>query len=77
MARRERLEKHWRDWAGASACPVDDDPEKHGTSVVALLLRVARHAEVFVGRIARDQAGLGGAADNIAEVREPSYKACC
>lgn len=65
-----RLVGHWKDWAGGSANPIDDDPQRHGTSVVSLLLRVARHTEVFVGRIARDQAGLNGATDNIVKVRK-------
>ncbi|KAL8364562.1 hypothetical protein RB595_003717 [Gaeumannomyces hyphopodioides] len=68
-----RLEGHWRDWVAASTSPIDDDPKRHGTSVVSLLLRVARHAEIFVGRIARNQAGLNGATDNI--VNAISYAA--
>jgi len=62
-----RLEGHWKDWAGNSPCPIDEDPGQHGTSAVALLLRVARHAEIFVSRIARDQDELKGAEDSIAK----------
>ncbi|KAB5536136.1 peptidase S8/S53 domain-containing protein [Coniochaeta sp. 2T2.1] len=68
-----RLEGHWKDWVGASTLPIDDDPKQHGTLAVSLLLRVARHTEVFVARIARDQEGLKVATDNI--VKAISYAA--
>ena len=61
--------KHWKDWVSGKVQPIDEDHGAHGTSTVALLLRVARHAEVFVGRIARDKHGLRGATNNIVEVR--------
>jgi hypothetical protein len=63
-----RLEGHWHDWAGNSGFPVDEDAQRHGTTLIALLLRVARHAEVFVGRIAKDKSCLEGATENIVKV---------
>ncbi len=57
--------------------PIDEDPEQHGTAAVALLLRVARHAEIFVGRIAKNQAGLNEAEDNIVEVRTTNSLGVC
>ncbi|RSM17130.1 hypothetical protein CDV31_004023 [Fusarium ambrosium] len=62
-----RLQGHWCDWAGKSTHPIDEDAQQHGTSTAALLLRVARHAEVFVGRVAKDQKHLNGATNNIVD----------
>ena len=68
-----RLKNHWYDWSGNSKEPIDQDPARHGTALVALLLRVALHAEVFVGRVAKDESELGRAraAENISTVWMP------
>jgi hypothetical protein len=66
-----RLVGHWYDWAGDSGKPIDEDTSKHGTALVALLLRVALHAEVFVGRVAKDKNGLQDAAKKISDVEIP------
>lgn len=71
-----RLIGHWKDWAGNSTFPVDDDPKRHGTMTTALLLRVARHAEVFVARIAKDQVELRTSMKNIASVRHIPRAIC-
>ncbi|KLU90810.1 hypothetical protein MAPG_10661 [Magnaporthiopsis poae ATCC 64411] len=51
----------WKDYVGDSSEPVDDDGEKHGTAVAALLLRTATHADVYVIRIAENQKKLSEA----------------
>ncbi|RYP49320.1 hypothetical protein DL768_004945 [Monosporascus sp. mg162] len=61
---------HWHDFVGESAQPVDEDRNAHGTAVVSLLLRVARHADVFVGRIAKNSESLIHAASNVAKAIE-------
>ncbi len=70
-----RLVGHWHDWAGGSPVPVDEDVNRHGTSTAALLLRVASHAEVFVGRIAKDSRDLNRAMQNIVDVSSSSLAA--
>jgi hypothetical protein len=67
-----RLVGHWHDWAGDSQEPIDEDPTSHGTALVALLLRVAIHAEIFVGRVVKDKNGLYHAEKSISEVINPS-----
>ncbi|KAE8447647.1 hypothetical protein EG329_010618 [Mollisiaceae sp. DMI_Dod_QoI] len=62
-----RLIDHWHDWSGTSKVAIDEDPGKHGTALVALLLRVALHAEVFVGRVAKDEGELGHATEKISQ----------
>ncbi|GAP85568.1 putative serine protease [Rosellinia necatrix] len=61
---------NWRDFVGTAKQPVDDDQQGHGTSVVSLLLRTARCADVFVGRIAKSAQDLHLAGDKIAEAIE-------
>lgn len=68
-----RLNDHWKDFWENSANPVDGDKKKHGTALAALLLRVASHAAVFVGRIAKNQAGLSSATKNISKVEDAVY----
>lgn len=61
-----RLKGRWFDCAGDAEEPVDDDQQKHGTAVAGLLLRVAKHASVYVIRVAKDSTSL--VADNVAKV---------
>lgn len=63
-----RLCRHWHDWAGDSVHPIDQDSSKHGTVLFALLMRIAPHAEIFVGRVAKSKGGIQTSADSIAEV---------
>jgi hypothetical protein len=64
-----RLKGHWRDWTDNSTDPIDEDPQQHGTSVAAILLRIAGNGEVFVGRVTKNQRDLNGATANIVNVR--------
>ncbi|KXX82245.1 Ankyrin-3 [Madurella mycetomatis] len=56
---------HWRDFAANELLPVDEDG--HGTAVVTTLLRTARNAEIFVGRVAAKRSDLANCAQNVAE----------
>lgn len=62
------LKKRWKDWVSGSPEPVDEDTGQHGTATAALLLRVAKHAEVYIGRVIKDTDGLSSAQGAIAEV---------
>ena len=64
----DRLEGHWFDCLGESDKPVDEDPERHGTAMVALLLRLLPNAEIYVVRVARDAEGLSTAKGSIEDV---------
>lgn len=64
----ERLEGHWVDYMEESNDMVDEDPDKHGTAMVALLLRLLPHAEIFVFRVAKNKDDLGTAQKRIALV---------
>ncbi|KAI1175958.1 peptidase S8/S53 domain-containing protein [Nemania sp. FL0916] len=57
---------HWYDFVGAAKQPIDEDEQGHGTAVVSILLRVAQHASVFVGRIAKSSQDLHLAGGNVA-----------
>lgn len=57
---------HWRDFAGSEQLPVDADG--HGTAVVTTLLRAARNAEVYVGRVAEKRPDLSSCAQNVVDV---------
>lgn len=48
-----RLDGHWFDCLGESNEPIDEDLGRHGTAMVALLLRLLPHAEIYVVRVAR------------------------
>ncbi|KAL7810618.1 serine protease [Trichoderma gracile] len=60
-----RLTHHWHDFQEASSEPIDEDPKQHGTALTALLLRVALHADIFVGRVAKHEKGLSQSTHNI------------
>lgn len=62
------LKGRWHDFVEDSKTPVDEDTGRHGTALVALLLRVAIHAEVFVARVARNKDGLQIAENSISRV---------
>lgn len=70
-----RLNGHWKDFWETSAKPLDEDKKQHGTALAALLLRVAFHAAVFVGRVAKNEAGLSQATQNISQVKGAVYYA--
>lgn len=70
----KRLEGHWFDCLGESPEPVDEDPDRHGTSMVALLLRLLPNAEVYVVRVARNAEGLFTAKQSIAHVTGPRLR---
>lgn len=63
---RKRRIKKWRDWAENSDIPVDENG--HGTHTVALVMKVAPTADIYVARIAKDRSSLRGATGSIAEV---------
>ncbi|PTB66171.1 serine protease [Trichoderma citrinoviride] len=60
-----RLAAHWHDFQEASPEPIDEDMNQHGTALTALLLRVALHADIFVGRVAKHERGLFESTHNI------------
>ncbi|RKK64379.1 hypothetical protein BFJ69_g16745 [Fusarium oxysporum] len=62
----ERLDGHWLDCVEGSDDMVDEDPDKHGTAMVTLLLRLLPHAEIFVFRVAKNKDDLGMAQNRIA-----------
>ncbi|KAK2480526.1 hypothetical protein H9L39_06165 [Fusarium oxysporum f. sp. albedinis] len=62
----ERLDGHWLDCVEGSDDMVDEDPDKHGTAMVTLLLRLIPHAEIFVFRVAKNKDDLGMAQNRIA-----------
>ncbi len=64
----ERLQGHWFDCLGESDELVDQDPQRHGTAMVALVLRLLPNAEIYVVRVARDSKDLSIARDKIADV---------
>ena len=64
-----RLDTHWHDFQEASPEPIDEDMNQHGTALTALLLRVALHADIFVGRVAKHEKGLVESTQNISRVR--------
>ena len=63
---------HWHDFTGAESSPVDQDTNQHGTMVSLLLLRVAKNAEIFVGRISKTASELESAAANVEKVDVPA-----
>jgi hypothetical protein len=63
-----RIKGHWQDFVESQKKPVDEDKGQHGTMVALLLLRVAKHAEIFIARIASTSSELQGSGDNIAKV---------
>lgn len=70
----ERLDNHWLDFVEESDEVVDEDPERHGTAMLALLLRLLPpDAEVFVVRVAKNAEDLGVAQDRIARVIRPQH----
>lgn len=65
---RDNLLGRWWDCLNESEEPVDDDCDRHGTALTALMLRLAPGAEVYVVRIAKNMAGLSAAEATIAKV---------
>ncbi|KAF2191249.1 subtilisin-like protein [Zopfia rhizophila CBS 207.26] len=61
-----QMRKRWRDFAGVSQGPVDEDKGQHGTRIVNLLHDILPKFEIFVGRVTIDKNGLADAKDNIA-----------
>jgi hypothetical protein len=65
-AQRRRRVKGWRDWAEKSETPVDENG--HGTHTLALLMKVAPMADLYVARIAKDRTSLKSAVNSVSEV---------
>ncbi|KAH7133081.1 hypothetical protein B0J13DRAFT_93100 [Dactylonectria estremocensis] len=63
----ERLNGHWFDCVAGSDEIIDEDPGRHGTSVLALLLRLLPSADIFIARIAKHTDDLAIAQERIAE----------
>ncbi|KAI9833799.1 MAG: hypothetical protein M1819_003534 [Sarea resinae] len=70
-SRSNRL-KEWKDWVDDS--PTPEDCNGHGTHVVSLVMKTAPTADIYVARVAKDTAGLHGAADRIADAIEWAVK---
>ncbi|PKK48405.1 hypothetical protein CI102_8124 [Trichoderma harzianum] len=62
---RKRRIKGWKDYAEKNSTPVDSSG--HGTHTLALIMKVAPTADIYVARIAKDRAGLQNSAENIAQ----------
>ena len=58
--------KHWKDWVHDSA--DFEDCAGHGTHAVALVMRMAPAADIFIARVAEDRGKLEGASDAIVKV---------
>jgi hypothetical protein len=65
---RDDLLDRWMDCFCASDEPIDDDKDRHGTALAALMLRLLPGAELFIVRVAKDADGLSKAEATIAEV---------
>jgi subtilisin family serine protease len=63
---RSRQVRDWKDFASNSSSPEDFDG--HGTHVVALAMKMAPFADIYVARVAQDTKKLQGAGENIAKV---------
>ena len=59
----------WYDCVDGASEPIDEDPTRHGTALLALLLRLVPNAVVYAIRIAKDVEHLAEADQNIAKVR--------
>lgn len=71
-ARQHRI-KGWKDFS--EGCEAAVDSNGHGTHTLALVMKVAPSADMYVARIAKDRAGLQNAAETVAQVRRISYQA--
>jgi Subtilase family len=67
--RRNRI-KGWKDWVHKSA--NYEDLSGHGTHTVALAMKTAPAADIFIARVARHRAELEGADEVIASVSASS-----
>lgn len=63
--RRQRL-KGWRDFVASSDVPIDETG--HGTHTVALVMKAAPFADIFVARVAKEKGSLRNATENIRDV---------
>jgi subtilisin family serine protease len=64
-ARSSRI-KCWKDWVDDSA--DSEDCDGHGTHAVALAMKMAPAADIFIARVAKDKEKLEGASDAVAKV---------
>ncbi|KAK8092843.1 hypothetical protein PG999_014430 [Apiospora kogelbergensis] len=71
---RGRKVKGWTDFAGDSADPVDENG--HGTHTVALVMKVAPAADIYVARIARDRDSMRQAPDDICKAIKWATEVC-
>lgn len=65
--------KGWKDFVDSA--DYWQDTHGHGTHLVSLVLTVAPKAEIYIARIARDTNDLGGASENVAQVRKLPVRA--
>lgn len=59
----------WHDCVAGVPKPIDEDPDNHGTALLALLLRLVPSAAVYVIRVAKDVEGLAQADQSISKAR--------
>ncbi|KAG5659092.1 hypothetical protein KAF25_000294 [Fusarium avenaceum] len=72
---RQRQMKGWRDCAGNSQVPIDENG--HGTHTIALAMKVAPLASFFVARVSRDRSKLRQSSKNITEAIRWAAEDCC
>lgn len=63
---RSRQVKGWKDFDGDSTDPIDQNG--HGSHTVALVMKIAPSAEIYVARVARDRNSMGQASHAICQV---------
>ncbi|KAK8071439.1 subtilisin-like protein [Apiospora hydei] len=71
---RSRQVKGWKDFAGESADPVDENG--HGTHTVALVMKLAPTADIYVARIARDREYINEASQAICQAIKWATEVC-
>ncbi|KAK8004773.1 subtilisin-like protein [Apiospora arundinis] len=71
---RSRKVHGWRDFVGDSADPVDENG--HGTHTVALVMKMAPSAEIYVARIARDRGSMDQAPHAICQAIKWATEEC-
>ncbi|KAK8099657.1 subtilisin-like protein [Apiospora kogelbergensis] len=71
---RSRRVEGWKDFAGDSACPIDENG--HGTHTVALVMKMAPTAEIYVARIARDRDSMSKAPHAICQAIKWATEEC-
>lgn len=57
--------KEWKDFVSNASDPVDEDG--HGTHLLGLFFRMRCSAHIYVARVTKDNAGVSGAEDQVAD----------